>query len=440
MKSKLVAGVISLLLSVSLLTALFAVRTPAAEAGEIRQLLETALSQIEVPGPGQIVHYSYTVYHRSPPAGLEPGDPYHLPYKEIWPARQFEETWLEIDPQGKTVRWRTQLRSEDGELLQDAMFDNGVESDYNVSEGIAFRFPTEVRPFRDVRVALIEDFLQKEELSRRQNFAPDGQPVLSVYAKATNLQGSAWASQSIEEALLSFSRPFVADLKPVSEASRIDFDPSTFLPAGEARVVWDRSGAEHVISYRTFSEPEILPGDQASVVFHQEIPEWAFQDSFSAPAGTQSLGTLEQVVQHVDYPLYVLDDPTLQLVATSLTIPDPTRPFPAFVRGIELAASLGVGVQMIYVNEENTAKLRVIQGSVASMRDALRQTRPTWTQAERLQLRLGNDQVVAWALTGPEPDQMRYVIEAGDTILYLASDGLAPEQVLDLLQRFAPVK
>ncbi|PMB35515.1 hypothetical protein CEN47_09080, partial [Fischerella thermalis CCMEE 5319] len=105
-----------------------------------------------------------------------------------------------------------------------------------------------------------------------------------------------------------------------------------------------------------------------------------------------------------------------------------------------LAASLGVGVQMIYVNEENTAKLRVIQGSVASMRDALRQTRPTWTQAERLQLRLGNDQVVAWALTGPEPDQMRYVIEAGDTILYLASDGLAPEQVLDLLQRFAPVK
>jgi hypothetical protein len=117
MRSKPIVGVTSLLILASLLIALVAVAVPGAEGREARQVLQTALAQIETPEPGQIVHLSYTLYHRGPPAGLEPGDPYHLPYEEIWPARQIEDTWLEIDAQGETVRWRTQLRSEDGELL-----------------------------------------------------------------------------------------------------------------------------------------------------------------------------------------------------------------------------------------------------------------------------------------------------------------------------------
>lgn len=194
MRSKPVVGVTSILILASLLIALVAVGVPVAEGREARQVLQTALAQIVTPEPGQIVHLSYTLTYRGPSAGLEPGDPYHLPYDEIWPARQFENTWLELGVKGETVRWRTQLRSEDGELLQDLMFDDGVETDYSPKEDKAYRYSMQARPFRDARVALVEDFLQQEDLSRRQTLAPDGRPVVSVYTKATDLDGATWAS------------------------------------------------------------------------------------------------------------------------------------------------------------------------------------------------------------------------------------------------------
>ncbi|HNS02324.1 MAG TPA: hypothetical protein PKM78_08085 [Anaerolineae bacterium] len=441
MRSKPIVGAAGILILASLLIALVAVGVPVAEGREARQVLQTALAQIETPEPGQIVHLSYTLYHRGPPAGLEPGDLYHLPYEEIWPARQIEDTWLEIDAQGETVRWRTQLRSEAGELLQDLMFDHGVETDYSPQEDKAYRYAMQASPFRDERVALIEDFLEQEGLSRRQALAPDGRSVISVYTKAIDLDGATWVSQGIEAALLSFSRPFVADLQPRSQATRLDFDPASFAPIGEARVVWDRAGAEHVVSYRTLSEPDFVSdrAAQADTVFRQEIPEHAFQDSFSAPPGTRYLTALDQIVRHVDHPLYVLDDSTapLQLVAASLTIPDSSHPGPGFLQDIEFAAALGVGVQTIYVSEDDTARLTVVQGPLGPMRDTLRQTRPTWTQAERIQIGLGDNQVVAWELIGLDPDQVRYVIEAGDTILHLNGQGMAAEQIQKLLQNFA---
>ncbi|MFZ2362674.1 MAG: hypothetical protein WA040_25255 [Anaerolineae bacterium] len=444
MRSKPIVGAAGILILASLLIALVAVAVPVAEGREARQVLQTALALIETPKPGQIVHLSYTLYHRGPPAGLEPGDPYHLPYQEIWPARQIEDTWLEIDAQGETVRWRTQLRSEDGELLQDLMFDHGVETDYSPQEDKAYRYAMQANPFRDERVALIEDFLEQEDLSRRQTIAPDGRSVMSVYSKAIDLDGATWASQGIEAALLSFSRPFVADLQPRSQATRLDFDPASFAPIGEARVVWDRAGAEHVVSYRTLSEPDFVSDGaaQADTVFRQEIPEHAFQDSFSAPAGTRSLAGLDEILQYVGFPIYALDDSTaaLQLAAATLTIPNPASPLPGSVPGIEWAASLGAGVQMIYVNQDNTAKLTVIQGPVGAMSDALRRARPAWTRAERIKLWLGDEQVGAWELDGLDPHRVRYVVEAEDTILYLNGQELAAEQVLELLQSFAPAK
>lgn len=444
MRSKPIVSAASILLLVSLLIALVAVRAPVAEGDEARQLLATALAQIEAPGPGQVVHQSYTLYHRGPPPSLEPADPYHLPYKAIWPARQLEDTWLEIDAQGETVRWRTQLRSEDGELLQDLMFDHGVETDYFPQEDKAYRYAMQASPFRDERVALIEDFLKQEDLSRRQTIAPDGRSVISVYTKAIDLDGATWASQGIEAALLSFSRPFVADLQPRSQATRLDFDPASFAPIGEARVVWDRAGAEHVVSYRTLSEPDFVSDGaaQADTVFRQEIPEHAFQDSFSAPAGTRSLAGLDEILQYVGFPIYALDDSTaaLQLAAATLTIPDPASPLPDSVPAIEWAASLGAGVQTIYVNQDNTAKLTVIQGPVGAMRDVLRRARPAWTGAERIKLWLGDEQVGAWELDGLDPHRVRYVVEAENTILYLNGQELAAEQVLELLQSFAPAK
>ena len=445
MRSKPIIGAAGILILASLLIALVVVGVPVAEGREARQVLQAVLAQIETPEPGQIVHLSYTWYHRGPPAGLEPADPYHLPYKEIWPVRQIEDTWLEVDAQGETVRWRTQLRSEEGELLQDLMFDHGVETDYSPQEDKAYRYAMQASPFRDERVALIEDFLEQEGLSRRQTLAPDGRPVISVYTQAIDLDGATWASQGIEAALLSFSRPFVADLQPRSQGTRLDFDPASFAPIGEARVVWDRAGAEHVVSYRTLSEPNFVSDGaaQADRVFRQEIPEHAFQDSFSAPAGTRSLVGLGGILQHVGFPMYVLDDSTaaLQLVAASLTIPDPANPLPGFVPSIEwAAASFGAGVQTIYVNQDNTAKLTVIQGPIAPMRDMLRRVRPAWTGAERIKLWLGDEQVEAWELNGLDPHRVHYIVEAEDTILYLSGQELAAEQVLELLQSFAPAR
>jgi hypothetical protein len=74
------------------------------------------------------------------------------------------------------------------------------------------------------------------------------------------------------------------------------------------------------------------------------------------------------------------------------------------------------------------------------MRYLLRQTRPTWLVAEQSQLSLGDSLFTAWALIGQESNRMRYVIEAGDTIVYVDSRGIPATQVIELLSQFAQAK
>lgn len=417
-------------------------RIPAVQANDGREFLQAALQQIEEVKPGQILHSSYTLYRRTPPADLEPIDPYHLPYHQIWPDKEYEDTWLEISEAGKVSRWRTQLRSTDGELLQDLMFDGVVETDYFPKDGRAVQFPGESADFRDERVALIQNFLQHSHLSRRENLSPDGNPVLSVYGESVAIQFSAQRELSIAEALLSFSRPFIADLKPVSTTNRIDFDPATHLPVGTGQSVWDSSGAEHVISYRAFSQPIILSVTNVDpkAIFRQEIPTEAFQDAFSSPAATQ-LTTLEQLAQLARYPVYVLPESMLDWKLVLATFnPSTHSSAPAFLQGIDLAASSGVGVQTIYTNHDNSANLFIVQGPTADMNHVLRQTMPTWLMSERIQLLLDDEQFSAWALIGQESSRMRYVIEAGDTIVYVDSRGIPAKQVIELLSRFTKVQ
>ncbi len=443
MKLRLAIGACFLALLGTLIV-LFGGRGGTAEAADAHKLLESALMQIEVPQRGQVAHYTYAVYRRPPPRDLEPGDPYHLPYEDIWPTQEFEDTWLEIGPDGKTVRWRTQLRSADGEVLQDLLFDGEMETDYFPGEGRAMRFPGEAAVFRDDRVALIEDFLTNQALSRRQNRGLNDEQVLSVYTPAKEMP----ETQDVDEALSNLTRPFIADLKPVSYANRIDFDPVTLLPVGEAQIMWDASGSEHVITYRAFSKPEILSASpqETEAIFRQEIPEQAFQDSFSASVQAEIVRGIPEITKQVDYPIYALTEGQsepmagLRLVAASLAQRD-SATLPGFVQGIEFAATDGAGVVMTYANEGNTAGLTLIQGATAAMRDALRQTRPTWSRAERATLRLGEEQVNVWKLLSNAGDgRLRYVVEAGETILYLDSRGLQEEQISGFLQQLAPAE
>lgn len=245
-------------------------------AAETIQLLETARTRIEEAGPGQTVHISYVQSERTP-SDLEPIDPYHLSYAEIWPAQEFIDTWIEIDTDGTISRWRTQLRSVEGTLVQDLLFDNGTETDYFPQEGIAYRFAQETSLYRDDRLVLIEDFLAKDNLSRRANVTPNGQAVLSVYGGLEEL-GTQDGRLTVSEALVYQNRPFMADLALVSRAVRIDFDRSTLLPVGEAQVGWDEAGVEYIISYKSFLLHEILTPSEAEGVFQQQVPEQAFQD------------------------------------------------------------------------------------------------------------------------------------------------------------------
>ncbi len=438
MRLRVIVGSIVSMLLLTLVIVLLIGRTNVAEATEITDSLKTALVKINVPQPGQIAHYSYTIYRRVPPANLEPSDPYHLPYAKIWPAKELEDTWLEIGLDGKTARWRTQLRSAEGELLQDLMFDGVMETDYFPLDNKATRFAEQANSFRDNRVALIEDFLQSESLSRRKGTSVEGGEVLSIYTKAKQFDHV----QDVNAALLNFTSPFIADLTSVSLASRIDFDPMTLSPIGEAQVVWDRSGTEYVISYRTFLAPEILQASQAQEVFRQEVPEEAFQDSQSMPVETKALTDLDTVAQSVTYPIYALRDTTTNLhrATTMEALTNGNHPVSKYQRGIEFASALGLGVQSIYVNQDNTARLSVIQGPTAAMKSAFQQTMPTWLKAEQIQARLGTRQVPAWRLEGADAGRLRYVIESGATILYIDSQGLWQDDVLELLQSFAPLR
>lgn len=417
---------------------------PRAEAAEIRHLLETASSAINVPQPGQLVHYTYRTYSRMPPATLEPSDPYHLPYEQIWSPNETVESWVEITEDGMSVRWRTQLFDASGALSQDMLFEKGTETDYFPLEGAAHRFAGEVKAFRDNRIALIEDFLEQENLTHREGEGLDGEPVLSVYTESTVVEpDSSWLTKSVSEALLTFQRPFVTDLSPASRAIRIDFDPVSQLPVGHGEVVWDGEGNEHIISYRTFTGAEIVPQEKVRTVFRQEVPDSAFQDESANILRDMQLVTgLPQIVRQTNYPLYTLpDSPDYpKLTSATLAVSDPAAPLFGLTDQVEFGAIATVGVRTQYTEQSSGATLLIIQGPAEEITAALKRSRPTWVEAEQRSLRLGQEMVPAWKLTGLDAGRVRYVVETGATVLFVDARAIEPNRVVSLIQALVPAE
>ena len=413
---------------------------PAAQADDGRALLQAALQRIETKPFGKILHYTYVYYNRPPPSELEPADPYHLPYAQLWASKEFLERWVEIDEEGMTRRWRTQLRNAEGELLQDLLFDGEMETDYYVQDRHAIRFPLEDErmAFRDERVALIEDVLQNASLPRREAVGLDGRPVVSVYSHILDLRSSAWAKMSVEEALLSFVPPFVADLKPVRSAGRVDFDPVTLLPIGEAEVVWDAVGVEHIVRYRTFGEPVEAPPEQAETIFRQEIPPEAFEGRALLPVHSRIVG-VKQLPELASYPVYALPEGTNNWRSAIAAFGDAELklPLPQFMRMLDpVIVTEGIGVTLSYRNLKTSATLYVVQAEFSAMGAVLRQLAPSWTRAEQVALALGPDRFPAWALTERENNRVRYIIETPETLLYIDGSDVAAEEVVELLAQF----
>ena len=125
------------------------------EAAEPHQILETSRKRIEEAEPGQLIHIVYTTWVRPPPAGLEPEDPYHLSHANSWSTRETVGVWIEIGADGLITRWRTQVHSDEGELLQDLFFAEGIETDYFPRQGWASRFEEEVSRYEDERLVMI---------------------------------------------------------------------------------------------------------------------------------------------------------------------------------------------------------------------------------------------------------------------------------------------
>ncbi len=428
---------------VVLLGLMFGYTNQAAEAAETVQILERARDQVAEAKPGELVHLQYARFTRMPPPELEPTDPYHLPYLRLWHEKELVETWIEIGEDGMLTRWRTQLRSSDGELLQDLLFDNGIETDYFPLEHKAYQFSQEGGLYRDEELVLIEDFLTNDKLSKRQNSDLNGRSVVSVYTPAEDVA----TNSTRAEALVYQQRPFKADLDAVSRSNRIDFDVTTLLPVGEAQVVWDKSGQEHVIAYRSLEIKETLPSAKAEEVFNQQIPEEAFQDSFSLPVGA-SISGLDNIMEHVDYPIYILaESDSLNLVDANLNLSAQPKISPTLVDGIASTSALELAVKTVYkdasqgIDTEKAFTIAIVQGAKTDMEFALSQTRPAWFQAAPKQLQLEDQTVTVWVMTGLEDTHWRYVIEApADTILYVDSQGLPEEQSWQVLHSLAPIQ
>ncbi|MEX2162189.1 MAG: hypothetical protein WD751_09780 [Anaerolineales bacterium] len=411
----------------------------AVQARETHRILSTSLTRIQVPQPGDLVHYSYKLYQRTPPGTLEPTDPYHLPYSKIWREVSFENTWLEIANDGKTQRWRTILRDADGDLLQDLMFDGESETDYFPMEYFAEKYTADMYPFTDERVALIEGFLNDTQLERRDGSSLDGTAVVSVYAREQSLDGMSWATQSVEEALLNQSQPFVADLHPVKRAIRIDFSLTTFEPVGQAVVVWDKEGLETVVSYRSYSYPEIIVFDStgSGEFFSQEIPPEAFADARQIPIDTAVAG-LEQIHTLVEFQIYVIPESVenWNLVASSFSRQE-TSPFvPKVLQNVDYADSLGKGVRLTYSSGDSVVVL--VEGNAAELGSLLRLTPPSWTHSEYSTISIGDAQASVWQLFGADPDQIRLVIALGEMLIYVDSRSVSFDELQALLKALQP--
>lgn len=408
------------------------------EAAQPQQLLGTARGRIQEARPGELVHVAYAIMHRPPPTELEPTDPYHLPYSEAWPAQEFEDTWIEIGADGVITRWRTQLRNSKGELLQDLLFDNGIETDYFPRQGWASRFEQTAGRYRDERLVLIEDFLARDNLTRRENVTTAGQGVQSVYTARTSLENA--SAVTVPEALIYQERPFVADLALESQALRIDFDQATGLPVGEAQVGWDASGVEHVLSYRAFLNYEVLSAGAAETLFEQQIPTQAFSDTGSAAAVAPAVATnLEQLSADTEFPVYVIQDQQLQPDQSTMLAPVP-QPLFDYMTDNQRGAALGLSLMETVYTDDTGGVLTVLQGTREDVETLLAQRRATWHSARTDELPLGDQDVTVWILTGLDESEGWYVVETWPTTLFLHSQELTQEQVWTFLQSLQMTK
>lgn len=407
-------------------------------AAKPQQLLETARGRIQEARPGQLAHVAYAIGDRSPPAELEPADPYHLPYAEVWPAQEYEDTWIEIGANGLITRWRTQVRNSEGELLQDLLFDNGFETDYFPRQGWASRFEQTAGRYRDERLALIEDFLSQDNLTQQENVTITGQVVQSVYSARITLENASEAT--VPEALLYQERPFIADLSLQSRAIRIDFDRATGLPIGEAQVGWDTSGVEHVLSYRTFLTYEVLPAGAAKTLFAQQIPPQAFSDTASTATVTPTVAnSLEQLATQAGFPVYVIQNERLQRGHSTMSAPAP-QPVLDFMTDSQRGAALGLSlIETVYTNDTGGV-LSVLQGTREDVEAFLAQRRVTWHSARTDALQLGDREITVWTLTGLDETEGWYVVEAWPTTLFLHGQGMTQEQVWTFLQGLRSVE
>jgi hypothetical protein len=398
------------------------------EAAEIRQHLESAITQIETAQPGQIVYVTETSYRRPPPEYLEPSDPYHLPYSQIWADEQHIERWIQFDADNVITRWRNQVRDANGRITQELLYVHGVETNYFPQEGWATQFDQEASQYRDGRIALIEDFLAKDDLRRRINTTSGERSVLSIYGGSQYFEATDW---DIEAGLLFFNSPFLADIAPISRTLRIDFDQETWMPVGQGVSVWDQEGQEHIATYVTLVRHEFLPATEAETIFHVEIPETAFADAFPTSSGTRSINNLSGIITFADYPIYGIQDPhsNFRLRSASLAIFDASQRSPTTLPGL---LALEIGVELTYMTGENVLVIR--QGPKEEMGSALRQLRPSWTLAERVMIKLGKETVPAWLLSTGSAPNVAYMVETNEVLLYIRGEDVEPELMLSFME------
>lgn len=418
------------------------------QSAQAAELIKDASQQVVIPKPGQIAHYTSRIFSRVPPSNFEPSDPYHLPYSQIWREWQVEQVWLEVSPKGVTSRWRTQLYSDSGELLQDLVFDGVQETDYFPSQGLATTLDTKSRLFKDDRQALFDLLLKEPRLSQREAIGIDGKPTLSIdiktYEIGVDQQGT------VEGDLLAFRRPFLADLQPVRLVHRIDFDPEKRIAIGEAQSVYDSAGTEYIVYYKTSSDPEILT-EVGSSMFALDLPVEITVNSDTAGLITQeSLTDLPKIAQQINIPIYVLDKELLdlRLVSVDYTLPkSDSNTLPSEYRAINFASMVGFAVRTVYISNSSDAQtgqpnfsLTLLQGPKDTLSASLRATRPLWLNSYSDKFTIDEQIFWGWELVGFDDKFRHYVIELPASLIYIESTGMADEQVRTILGQLSIFK
>ena len=442
----------ALLAFVLLVSLVFAVNgiwsqnTPTAEAA---RLVQQATASLIVPKPGQIAHYMYSTYSRVPPAMLEPTDPYHMPYKDIWTENGVIEKWLEIGTDGTLKRWHTKLFSASGKLLQELASDGLNEVDYFVQRGQAFESPvTKPQTFVDDRVDFYNRFVVEQHLEQHVSLNMDRKQVLSVYTSHRTFS----TVISVKDSLLNFDTPFISDLQPVSMDLRLDFDPTTLTAIGYAEVAYDHFGAEHILSYRSLSNPDIIsPTDNTDVaaLFDVKLPTGinpiASNDANSPQPATpgNTMTDLATIARSVTFPIYGLpaSDRNFHLVSTDYLLPSADKILPQELLAIDFASAIGAGVRTVYIvpnASQNMADplqtLSFIQGPQTSMLKSLQSTRPTWTESHVEHFLLAGQDASAWVMPdGRDNRKVKYVVQGPTTLIYIDTVGVPDDQVQSIL-------